>query len=655
MLKLLRSITNRLTGPSNHLSGTPTYNVDKHYAQVHALYIKWPYRTLETIQEFERDTIDIIARKYPVHVKYFQEMKRPGSKHLPLLQGVISDLYSLNSLTFLKFPCDKDRKELKHYQELLRNPKERIEEVELAVITMFYILFDKMREPAPAKMFVPAKYLVNDYAQTVFTMMHEIAQHLHNSSHLLTKNVLRISGINPDKPGSKDMIMPPDYNGDPTEYLEDATSFSELLDAMVPFHIPRETWASHGIILAPPRFGKSQLLQTLIVDMLEQEDPVGMFVLDPHGDLFNKLKNRVDPSRLVVIDPDTNPPPLNFLDFGSSSEPQILATFTYLMSSLSGGLSDKQSGTTPYLLKLLRAIPNASLVTLRAIIDEKVTRADQSQFWKYIQSFPDEIDRGFFENQFFHTSMDVTKKAIGAKIYAAMGSDTFRKMFGAKTNSLNFDQLIADRKVVLFKGAYDSLGDEGMEIFLQYIIAQYYAAGRRRERIPEQERHLTMMYVDEAHTVLKSPIISKILVELRKFGCGFVAATQVLDQIADEVKASVYGATAIKIVGPVSSASGDAGQLAKDMYCHEQFIRSMKSVPKQYADWAFYAAATTDRAVKVRLPYGALEAIPEHAEREFLAKHQQARAKTQQENETSLRDTELPLPPDDDDPVMKKK
>jgi hypothetical protein len=426
------------------------------------------------------------------------------------------------------------------------------------------------------------------------------------------ENEAHANGLSVYERRKKSIPAPHERDEPPRElcflYFQD-TPLLEFFDTQVPFRIPRDRWPSHAICIAPPGHGKTQLLQSFIAGFIQEPDPPGLFVLDPHGDLFNTLRHRVPLGRLVVLDPDTSPPPLNFLDFGASTEPQVLQTFQYLMSSLSGGLSDKQGAIVPYLLKLLRLIPEASLETLRLIVDEKVKSADKSAFAQYIGKLS-AVDQGFFHSQFYHSQMDATKQAIGWKIYSAMSSDTFREMFGAKTNSIDFDRLIAERNVVVVKGGRNSLGDDGMAIFLQYIIAQYFAAGMRRERIPPGKRHLCLMLVDEGSYVLNSPIIAKILVELRKFQCGFVAATQVFEQIGQDIKAAVLGATAIKIVGPVSFS--DANLLSRELGVgtSPEFIRGMKAVERLHAEWAFYVSGMTDRAARVRVPYGVLERMP---------------------------------------------
>ena len=91
------------------------------------------------------------------------------------------------------------------------------------------------------------------------------------------------------------------------------------------------------------------------------------------------------------------------------------------------------------------------------------------------------------------------------------------------------------KEFVLVKGGEAVLGKEGMRLFLLFLVGQYYAAGKRRDAIPEDDRELTMLFCDEASLVLSSPIISDILIELRKYRCSFVAATQLWAHISHEV------------------------------------------------------------------------------------------------------------------------
>jgi Helicase HerA, central domain len=437
----------------------------------------------------------------------------------------------------------------------------------------------------------------------------------------LRRNDASAYGLDPYHRRKTKVPSPEELEWEPQQYIEKFlhhTPFYHFFHTQVPFRIPRETYTRHGFILAPTGFGKSQLLGSMIAEFLSQDNSPGMFVLDPHGNeeksLYNLLLRRVPASRLEIIDVDEDPPILNFLSMSQGeTEIQALQIFNFLMSSLSGDMSDKQGAIVPYLLKLLRRIPDASLETLRLIVDEKVKRPEQSAFASAIASLPN-VDQGFFHNQFYNARMQETKDAIGWKLYAAVSSEVFRHMFCSPGgSSINFDRLMAERKVVLVRASKDTLGADGQSVFFQYIIAQYFAAGLRRARIPERDRHLNILFGDEASVWLSSPIIANICFELRKFKCGLWQATQVYEQIGEGVRAAILGSVGTKICGPVQSS--DANTLANEMYTTGAFIRSMRAKERSHADWAFYVSGMTDKAVKVRVPYGTLEALPQRPRR----------------------------------------
>lgn len=465
-------------------------------------------------------------------------------------------------------------------------------------------------------MTIPLYDALDDLGQTItdfcLPLLYDCPNSLQPLRKQLFENEAHMNGLTVYERRRTYIPAPQERDEEPEELIKlyfRHTPLLELFYTQIPFQIRREAFSRHGICLGPPGHGKSQLLSSLIKNFITQPDPPGIFLLDPHGDLFDVLRYRVDPRRLVVLDPDTKPPPLNFLDFGNSTEAQTLQTFSYLMSSLSGGLSDKQGAIVPYLLKLLTKIKlldgAVSLETLRLVVDEKVKLPSASKFAKAIAAL-DEVDQGFFHNQFYSSRMQETKDAIGWKLYSALSSDAFRQMFSAKTNTFSADDAMRDRKIVLVKGGRQSLGDEGMGVFLQFIVAQFFSAALRRESVKPHERGLCILFVDEGHHVFNSQT-ANILTECRKYGLGFVAATQVVQQIPEDVKAAIYGATAIKISGPVSHS--DANILSREMYCTSDFIRSMGNAERSHAEWAVHIAPNK-KSYRVRVPYGALESLP---------------------------------------------
>lgn len=436
----------------------------------------------------------------------------------------------------------------------------------------------------------------------------------------LYENICAVSGLVPDEEHRKPYLTA-DVSELPGPDLVSAylgrTPFEAIFNAPVPFTIPRKTFASHGIILAPPNHGKTQLLGALCHGFLQEDDPPGLFVLDPHGDLLRKLE-RLDVfhpghgrlrDRLVVIDPEdpAGPPSLNFLDLGTQQlDAATFETFTYLMSSLSSELTTKQGTAVAYILMLLRAIPGATIDTLRQIMEEKAKSLDRSKYADVVRTL-DPLVQDFFDNQFFNPQMSETRQQINRRLYTVLANDTFRRMFSAPRNAFDAYEAMQQKKVVLINGARNALRAEGSGVFLRFMVAQFLSAAFRRAAIPEDQRHLCMLIIDEAHHIFDEQT-EAILTECRKFGLGFLAATQLVEQMDQRVKAAVYGATAIKIAGPVSYA--DAQALGREMYCSGEFIRSMKAVERWHADFAVHVRGMTDHAIKLSVPFGMLENAP---------------------------------------------
>jgi hypothetical protein len=241
-----------------------------------------------------------------------------------------------------------------------------------------------------------------------------------NSYHKVTNYTRRTKFIPP----------PTDIDEEPEDlvriYLKGTPFYDFFMYTKVPFTISKKALSEHLFCCAKQGHGKTVLLSNFVTQFLQDPEQPGLFILDPAGDWFDLLKPRIPPERLIVLDPETNPPPLNFFDFRNTTSAEALQAFRYLMSSLTGGLSDKQNNIAPYLLRLLERVEKPSLTALRKIMDERVKKPQDSSFFYAIQKLEDD-DKDFFLNQFYNPDMNPTKNAISVKIYGAMGSDAFQE------------------------------------------------------------------------------------------------------------------------------------------------------------------------------------------------------------------------------------
>lgn len=407
----------------------------------------------------------------------------------------------------------------------------------------------------------------------------------------LWNNVCIASGLPPNTPRNARFIWAEASNLPRSElfhaYLRD-TPLARLSRLRVPFFAPTGALHEHTAILAPTSWGKTQLLQAIIHDLIPQN--VGMFILDSHGDMLRNLKPIVPSDRLVVVDPETNPPELNFF------QGQDEGLFSYVFSALDRDFTAKQATTVLFLLRLMKQMPNATLLNLLEALQDRSKDIQSSKFAPYIQKL-DPVALSYFSTQYFTRDQMGTRQQVANRIYTLLANPLFQKMFTASRNTFDAWDYMQKGKIVLVSTS--GLG-EASTVFGRYIIAQVASASFRRASVPESQRKLTLLILDEAHQYFDEVMTDKILSECRKWKLGLCFATQYLEQIPDNIKKSMAGNTATKIVGPVSMQ--DARFLGPECRTTPEFIRSMKR-EQSYSEFALYSR-NTPTAVRVRVPFG---------------------------------------------------
>jgi hypothetical protein len=350
---------------------------------------------------------------------------------------------------------------------------------------------------------------------------------------------------------------------------------------------------------------------------LQEDNPPALFIMDSLGSLIedgDKLEvfaTRLK-DRLVVLDPtDACPPALNLFKLGSNS------LYQYLFKAIDQTLTSRQATMISNLMLLMQEIDGATLETLI-----KVCEARENLFPEAVERLPS-VARSFLLNQVYCKKPDElvmkTKSQIAQRIYAIAGMGKFNAMFSAPENRFDAYRCMQEKKIVLINtDARDAeqggLG-EASSVFGRFILAQCLAAARRR---PKHERHLALLIVDEANYMDEHAAL--ILSDARQYGLGMLIATQFPHQLDDGVRKEINTNTSIKMMGPVEYAV--ASQYARDMFATPEFIMSMKSHDRSHAEWAAYVANLTDRAVKISVPFGAIEKLP----RMDMAMHSALRA-----------------------------
>ncbi len=455
----------------------------------------------------------------------------------------------------------------------------------------------------------------------------------------LTLNVLSASGLTPEqaRKNPAKIIFPDASELAPLALAETYlahTPFLPLVTLPIPFAIPTERRFEHCHILGGTGHGKTQLLQLLIrqdLDRVEKGD-ASVIVIDGQGDLIRTISHLAlfDPKklggladRLVIIDPNdiSFPAALNLFDiqrgrmdkYGPVEREKLLnatiETFEYFFGALLGAeLTQKQGVIFRYLARLMLAIPDANIQTLRELME------DGSRFRSYMERLSGSA-RHFFEAEFFHPSFNATKQQILKRLWGVLSSPTFERVFSHPRNKIDLFEIMNRGSVVLISTAKDLLKQEGSSILGRFFIAQMLQAATERAAIPQEERKPTLVYIDEAADYLDENV-EHLINQARKYNVGLTIAHQNLDQLTPATRATITTSTSVKFAGGVSAK--DARALADDMRCDADFLQDMRKC-RDRTEFACWIKNVTPQAVGVSVPLGSVEALPQIAEGDFQA------------------------------------
>ena len=358
---------------------------------------------------------------------------------------------------------------------------------------------------------------------------------------------------------------------------------------VVDVRMPQHDRSRHTYVLGATGTGKSVLLYNMAVQDMRLGH--GLAVIDPHGDLYDQLVAAVPPERkrdLVLIDPDDERfcPGLNPLDFNGKPDMAQASRVASDMLDIFNQLYDMRVAGGPlfeeyFRNSLLLAVAgphggplesDGPIPTLASIVhvlrdrtwrDKCISRLDSvyskdaaaqvHQFFKSAQSTSGDQS---FANHVPYVSVKLTRFVTNA---------TLRKLFCAGRSTVDFRQLIDDRKIVLINLSKGDLGGPDSRIIGMLVTKYFFHAALSRSDIAREARSPFYFYLDEFQNFVATDI-PEMLAEARKYGLHMVLANQTLGQLTNagqrETLDAVLGNVATKLflrVGQQEASTLEAG------------------------------------------------------------------------------------------------
>ncbi|MBI3963387.1 MAG: type IV secretion system DNA-binding domain-containing protein, partial [Candidatus Kerfeldbacteria bacterium] len=308
------------------------------------------------------------------------------------------------------------------------------------------------------------------------------------------------------------------------------------------FGIKLDDRRRHMYLIGKTGMGKSTTLENMIVQDIQSGQ--GLAVIDPHGDLIEKVLDYVPTSRIndvVYFNPSdiTYPMAFNVLETVTPEQRYLVASG--LMSVFKKIWADSWGPRLEYVLRntilSLLEYPGTTLLGINRLLVDKLFRR------KVVSKITDPIIKAFWIDEYAAYSANFRTEAISPiqnKVGQFLSSSVIRNIVGQPKSTIDLRDVMDNHKILLMNLAKGRIGEDNSALLGAMMITKIQLAAMSRVNVPESERSDFLLYVDEFQN-FATESFAAILSEARKYRLDLIIAHQYIEQLEEEVRAAVFG------------------------------------------------------------------------------------------------------------------
>ena len=298
----------------------------------------------------------------------------------------------------------------------------------------------------------------------------------------------------------------------------------------------------HIYVIGKTGVGKSTLLLNMAISDIEQGK--GLCVIDPHGDLAETILNYIPSHRIedvVYINPQDTDSPVAFNPLHAIHPTQYHLVASGLISTFKKIWSESWGPRLEYILRMtlltLLEYPHATLLDIQPLLTDEYFRN------KALMYCTNQAIHAFWTNEFDKYPPALKAEAIAPilnKTGIFITSIPLRNIVGQRVSSINIEQCMNSRKIVIANLSKGAIGEEASSILGSMLVTGIQLAALQRSRIPEDQRRPFYLYVDEMQSFV-SLSFADILAEARKYKLSLFLTHQYIEQLPEAIRAAIFG------------------------------------------------------------------------------------------------------------------
>jgi type IV secretory pathway TraG/TraD family ATPase VirD4 len=310
------------------------------------------------------------------------------------------------------------------------------------------------------------------------------------------------------------------------------------------FGIKREDRFSHVYIIGKTGTGKSTLMERMALQDLECGN--GFALIDPHGDLVERIADRIPPKRLldvVYLDAADPTQPYGYNPLRQVRPDRIALAASGMMEVFAKLWPEAWGVRMEHILRnVLMALLEQPATTLhdvlRIITDTKFRKSIAA-------SLRNETVRAFFQKEFDRFTFGYRADGIAPiqnKVGAFLADPLLNRILTAPKVDLHIRRIMDEGQVLLVNLAKGRIGEDSSSLLGGLLVTTIGLAGYSRAEIDPTRRRDFFVYVDEFQS-FTTLAMANMLSEMRKYRLGFTVAHQYLAQLEPDVRHAVLGNT----------------------------------------------------------------------------------------------------------------